>query len=295
MSTKNPKSILNAFIITSEWNDFNGKNSLIFWGISDEGTVKLIFKNKPVFFIDRSIEKLDFHYSHIRKEVELKSFSLNPVDAIYFNTQSDLLKAAEFLHSQGITTYESDLTPTKRFLMEREINAQVKIEGNFVKQDNVFIFQNPKISPVDYSPNLKIASIDIETNVKDDSIYSYAIHFTTPKQEIKIVRVLGESNQKLNDYIFQHDSEKVLLENFCTDLKTMDPDIIIGWNVLGFDLKILEERAIKNRVKFSIGRDNSVSKIIQRTSNRYFAKISGQNCFRRTNDFTFCFLFFYKL
>jgi DNA polymerase II len=270
------KNILNAFLITNEWNDFNGKNSLIFWGISDEGTVKLIFKNRPVFFIDRHVKKLDIPYSHMRKEVNLKSFSLNPVDAIYFNSQFDLLKASELLKTQGTTTYESDLTPAKRFLMEKEINAEVKIEGEFVKHENVLVFQNPKISPVDYLPKIKIASIDIETNIKDDSIYSYAVHFTNSEKEKKIVRVLGETNQKLDDYIFQHDSEKVLLENFSADLKQLDPDIIIGWNVLGFDLKILEERSLKNRVKFSIGRDNSVSKIIQRTSSRYFAKISGR-------------------
>ena len=275
MKSKNTNS-LNAFLITSEWNDFNGKNLLIFWGISDEGTIKLIFPNKPVFFIDREIKKLDLPYSYMRKEVKLKSFSLNPIDALYFNTQTDLLKAAEFLHSQHTTTYESDLAPTKRFLMEREINAQVKIEGEFNKQDNVYIFQNPKISPVNYSPSLKIASIDIETNVKDDSIYSYAIHFTSSKEESKIVRVLGETDQKLNEYIFQYDSEKKLMENFCADIRTFDPDIIIGWNVLGFDLKIIEERSIKNSVKFSIGRDNSISKIIQRSSSSYFAKISGR-------------------
>ena len=275
-SASNSKIEHFAFLLSNEWNDFNGKNSLIFWGISDEGTVKLIFPNKPVFFIDRDIAKLDIPYSHMRKKVKLRSFALNPVDAIYFNTQFDLQKAVEHLQTQHITTYESDLTPAKRFLMERGINAQVKIEGKFVKQDNVLVFQNPKISPIEYSPTLKIASIDIETNVKDDSIYSFAIHFTNAENEIKIVRVLGESNKQLNEYIHQHDSEKMLLENFTSDLKKLDPDIIIGWNVLGFDLKILEDRSLKKGVKFSIGRDNSVSKIIQRTSNRYFAKISGR-------------------
>lgn len=278
MSVTNNSNIVEyyAFLFTSEWNDFNGKNSLIFWGTSDEGNVKLVFNNKPVFFIDRNTQELNLPYSHMRKEVNLKSFSLNPVDAIYFNTQFDLQKSAELLNSQHIKTYESDLNPAKRFLMEKEINAQIKIKGKFIRQDNVLVFQNPKISPTEYSPKLKIASIDIETNVKDDSLYSYAIHFTSSEKEIKIVRVLGESKQKLAEYIYQHESEKSLLENFVTDIKDLDPDIIIGWNVLGFDLNILEERSLKNRVKFSIGRDNTVSKIIQRTSNRFFSKISGR-------------------
>lgn len=276
MSKESSKNNLNVFLTTTEWNDFNGKNSLIFWGVSDEWTVKIIFKNKPVFFIDRHVTELNLPYSHLRKEVELKSISLNPVDAIYFNTQFDLQKGAEQLRKQFIITYESDVTPTKRFLMEKEINAQVKIEGEFVKQNDLLIFNNPKVSSVEYSPKLKVASIDIETNVKDDSIYSYAIHLTNPEKEIKIVRVLGEVNKQLADYIFQHESEKILLQKFSADIKELDPDIIIGWNVLGFDLKILEERSLKNKVKFSIGRDNSISKLIQSASNRYFAKISGR-------------------
>lgn len=276
MVNKQSQITINAFLITNQWNDFNGENSLIFWGISDKETVKLVFKNKPVFFIDRDVKELNLPYSHFRKEVNLKSFLLNPVDALYFNTQFDLQKAADQLRTQFITTYESDLTPSKRFLMERGINAQVKIVGDFVKQGNILVFQNPKIHTVDYTPKLKIASIDIETNVKDNSIYSYAIHFTNSEKENKIVRVLGENNKKLDEYIFQHDSEKILLEKFASDIKELDPDIIIGWNVLGFDLKILEERSLKNKVKFSIGRDNSISKIIQRASNRYFAKISGR-------------------
>ena len=129
MSKEIPNNILNAFLTNNEWNDFNGKNSLIFWGISEQGTVKLIFKNKPVFFIDRHVTDLNLPYSHLRKVVEFKSISLNPVDAIYFNTQFDIQKGAEHLRLQNITTYESDITPTKRFLMEKGINAQVKIEG----------------------------------------------------------------------------------------------------------------------------------------------------------------------
>ena len=83
-STSNSKIEQSAFLFANEWNDFNGNNSLIFWGISEKGTVKLIFKNKPVFFIDSDIKKIDLPYSHMRKKVNLKSFLLNPVDALYY-------------------------------------------------------------------------------------------------------------------------------------------------------------------------------------------------------------------
>lgn len=267
---------INAFLLTDEWNDFNNRNSLIFWGISNEGNVKLIFTNKPVFFVDHLKQNLNLQYSHLRKQTKLKSFSLNPVDAIYFNTQNDLLRAEESLRSQNIKTYESDIIPTKRFLMEKGINAQVNIEGKYTKQDNLLIFQNPKITSVNFTPSLRIASIDIETNVEDNSIFSYAIHLTHNEKQKKIVRVLGNDNKQISDYVFLYKSEKIILENFVNDIKIFDPDIIIGWNVLGFDLTILEERAKIRNVKFTIGRDNSISRITQRSAGRHFARISGR-------------------
>jgi len=260
------KISLSAFLLTDEWNDFNNNNSLIFYGVSDEGTVKLVFKNRPVFFVDHSTQNLNLQFAHLRKQTKLKSFSLNPVDAIYFDTQNDLLRAEEFLRSNKIQTFESDVIPTKRFLMEKGINAQVKIVGEFFKQENILVFENPKITPISFTPKVKIASIDIETNVKDNSIYSFAIHLTQN----------GKENKKLNDIVFQHESEKLILEKFIEDIKRLDPDIIIGWNVLGFDLTILEKRAKVRNVKFSIGRDNSISKITQRNPGRYFARISGR-------------------
>jgi DNA polymerase-2 len=270
------KSVLKAFLICDEWNDFNNRNTLIFWGISEKGAVKLIIKNKPVFFIDRSAKIPDIPFPYHRKEVKLKSFSLDPVDALYFNTQKDLLKTVEILNSANIKTYENDINPTRRFLMERGINAQVKIEGEYSEEENFLVYQNPRITPDQFTPNLKIASIDIETNVEDNSIYSYAIHQTHLDEEVKIVRVLGDSDKQLAENVYQHSSEKNLLQNFIDDIKLSDPDIIIGWNVLGFDISILAERAAVNNVKFSIGRDSSISKIIQRTAGRFFARISGR-------------------
>ncbi|MDX1699391.1 MAG: DNA polymerase II [Melioribacteraceae bacterium] len=226
--------------------------------------------------MDRSLEILELPFPNFRKEVELKSFSRNPVDAIYFNTQNDLLRAAEYLDSKSIRTYESDINPTRRFLMERGINVQIKIDGKYSIENGVIIFQNPKILPDTYIPKLKIASLDIETNAADNSLYSYAIHFKGDDLEKKIVRVLGDEETQLDNNVYQCLSEKQLMEYFIFDIKELDPDIIIGWNVIGFDLKILEERSQYHKIKFTIGRDSNLSKIILRSKNRYFPRITGR-------------------
>ncbi|MFI5237985.1 MAG: hypothetical protein ACHQLA_08605, partial [Ignavibacteriales bacterium] len=117
------KQTANVFILTGEWQDIRGKNILKFVGTSDElGTVELIFTNKPVFFIKDSSVISNLSIPNSRKDVELKNFEEKKVDALYFNTQRDLKTAVEELERIGVSTFESDVDPSRRFLMERFIN-----------------------------------------------------------------------------------------------------------------------------------------------------------------------------
>ncbi|MFA0725101.1 3'-5' exonuclease, partial [Vibrio sp. 10N.222.49.E5] len=54
-------------------------------------------------------------------------------------------------------------------------------------------------------------------------------------------------------------NEKVLLEAMIAWFSEFDPDIIIGWNVIDFDFRLLHKRAEWNEVKLTIGRDNQPS------------------------------------
>ncbi|MFA0026349.1 3'-5' exonuclease, partial [Vibrio sp. 10N.261.49.A5] len=50
-----------------------------------------------------------------------------------------------------------------------------------------------------------------------------------------------------------------LLEAMIAWFSEFDPDIIIGWNVIDFDFRLLHKRSEWNEVKLSIGRDNQPS------------------------------------
>jgi DNA polymerase-2 len=181
------KQSVKVFILTGEWRDIRGKNVLKFVGTSDDlGTVELIFSNNPVFFVERksSISNLSVPYN--RKEVELKNFDHKEVDALYFNTQRDLKTADEELARMSVTTFESDVDPARRFLMERFINAQIKVDGVFYQKNNLASFTNPKIEPCEFTSNLLIASIDIETGSQNSKLYSIAIHLFGTIEEKKV-------------------------------------------------------------------------------------------------------------
>ena len=267
-----------VFILTGEWFDIKGKNLIRLYGISEElGPVELNYdKVKPVFFVNTEISLNGINVNYSRKQLKLSSFEGNKVDAVYFNTQRDLKIAAEFLDLKNIITYESDIDPVKRFLMERFINVQAVVAGEARKRDTLTTFNNPKILPCDIIPQFVIASIDIETGIKDDALYSIAVHVTGRSGEYKKVFMIGTGSNKLPDYITLSETEKELLNEFSLWFKKIDPDIIIGWHVIGFDLMFLEKKYQALNVPFDLARDGGRRTLKTRKSGGYYAVIPGR-------------------
>ena len=185
---------IKAFILTGEWQDVKGRNVLKFIGVSEDSSpVEVIITNvKPVFFIERTVTETGLKQACKRKQVKLKNFAGDNVDALYFNTERDLRVAAEELENKGIKSYESDVNPVRRYLMERFLNAQIKVTGKSVTEDKLKRFTNPKIEACEISPHLKIASIDIETGSGNRLLYSIAIHLTNGNAEEKKVFIVGD-------------------------------------------------------------------------------------------------------
>ena len=285
------KQSAKVFILTGEWQDIRGKNFLKFIGVSDTlGTVELAFSNSPVFFIEKisSVTNLPFPFS--RKEVKLKNFEGKNVDALYFNTQRDLKAAVEELEKIGVKTFESDVDPTRRFLMERFINAQVKVEGVFYQKNNLATFNNPKIEPCEITPELLIASIDIETG-QNNQLYSIAIHLSGKFDEKKVF-IVSNNKEKLPSHISIFSDEKELLQNFLNWFNEKDPDVLIGWHVIGFDLMFLENKCKELMIPFDIARADGRVSLRQRKPSGYFASVTGRIVIDgpvalRTSFFTF--------
>jgi len=265
-----------VFILTGEWMDVRGKNVLRFVGTSDNsGIVELNFSNNPVFFIENKSVVAHLSVPYNRKEVELKNFEYKKVAALYFNSQHDLKTAKEELEGMAIRTFEADIDPTRRFLMERFINAQVQVEGTFTKKKNLTSFSNPKIEPCEFTPKLVIASIDIETGAQNSQLYSIAVHLSG-KEEMQKVFIVSDEKIKLPDYIEIFEDEKDLLQNFLQWFKEKDPDVIIGWHVIGFDLMFLERKCNELMIPFDISRANGRVSLRQRKPSGYFASVTGR-------------------
>lgn len=267
-----------VFILTGEWQDLQKGNTLHFWGVSDDGTPVEFFIDtvRPVFFINRENPSLNLPVHYTRKEVKLKSFDFKDADALYFKTQKDLRSAADYLHSRNVRTFESDVDPVKRFLMERFIYAQLQLKGESVKADSGLRFINPKVEPCEFEPQFRTASIDIETGITDGTLYSIAVDLRRPGGEEKVVFMLGDvPSQEQDGRLMIFKTEKELLQSFLAWFKKSDPDIIIGWHVIGFDLMFLENKARELHVSFDISRCGKLT-LTERKSGGYYAYIPGR-------------------
>lgn len=135
--------------------------------------------------------------------------------------------------------------------MERFITAPVSFEGE--ARDGC-ISSELKPAP-DYRPSLRLVSLDIETSVKGE-LYSIALEGCGARQ----VYMLGPPNGAAakTDFALEYcESRVVMLRRFNAWMAHHDPDAIIGWNVVQFDLRVLQRHADDCGVPLALGRDGS--------------------------------------
>lgn len=277
MKTDN-KISADVFLLTGEWSDYSGKNILKLVGTSDElGPVEIIVtKNKPVFFVEKASVLNPLNKTFLRKETRLNNFNNKSVDALYFNTQRALTDLAESIQQTNQITYESDVDPLRRFLMEKSINSQMKITGVADKKDSITKFIDPAIELLEITPHFVIASIDIETGAKTNQLYSIAAHITGKNGEHKKVFMIGEKPKRSSELISYYNDERDLLTNFFIWFKEVDPDIIIGWHVIGFDLLFLDNKCRELGISLDIARANGRVSIRQRKPSGHFISVTGR-------------------
>lgn len=269
---------MKGLILTDNILDGPQGSCLEYWIKSDQGPIRAIFDNENhVFFVERRAQ-FELVPGVERKPLNLINFQGQSVDGLYFKTYRSLLTFREGLNSQGIRTFESDVKTNERFLMERFISGTCQLSGDFIKKNNYLEVLNPKIMKADCSVGLSLFSLDIETSMEND-LFSIAFHYIClhTKKEIKKVAIIGE--EKNTDEVFFFKNEAQLLDSLIEDIKKLDPDIICGWHVVGFDLDFIIKKCKQYNRTFNIGRANAPVRISERRSGGLYIDIPGRIVF----------------
>lgn len=213
-----------------------------------------INKFNPYFYVKKSNAKLipkDFTV----EDTKLTNFAGDKVVKVFSSKRADLNNLVKDLHKEKeIETYEADLKPHYRFLIEHNLLNSIEIDGDYEPSEKIDrVYQNPKIKPSDFSPKFKVISIDIETG-KPGGLFCIGIYAENYKKNFMI------TDKKLKDTVSCKD-ERDCLTNFKEEIIKLDPDIITGWNVIDFDFVYLRDLYRKHNLPFDIGRTNQEPKI----------------------------------
>src|SRR5690554_253960 len=264
-----------AFLLTSHWHD---EQHLVFWWKTEQGVVRQQVEQQAICFIqqqhqaqaERSIKLLRWPIEI--KPVALKHFNGQPVSACYL-PNSYRYRWQQFLAEQNIPTYEVDIRPTDRYLMERFVYGQAQLVGEFSAGLESFVSANYQsfqgnikpIKNIQWQPTLRALSLDIETSFarlnQPDHLYSVSLY----ADDYELVLMIGETEN--THYIEYYPDESSLLLALLEKLNTYDPDVIMGWNIVQFDFQFLIKKFQQHGLEFNLGRDGSA--LTHRYDNRY--------------------------
>ena len=267
-----------GFVLTRHWRDTPAGTQVSFWLATDQGPrfIRLPVQSSVMFIPEAHRKPLDWLLKGERdielRPLELCDFHHRKVLGLYTRQHRQLMDLEKRLRAAGVDVYEGDVRPPERYMMERFITAPVWFDGT---PDATGALLDAQMKPApDYRPPLKLVSLDIETTAQGD-LYSIALEGCGERQ----VYMLGPPNKTdAVDFKLDYcDTRGQLLERLNQWLATHDPDAIIGWNVVQFDLRVLHEHAQRLNVPLLLGRgDEPMTWREHGSRNHYFAAAAGR-------------------
>ena len=179
-----------------------------------------------------------------------------------FRTEHDMKRAEWMCHNQKYGVYEANLNPVLRLMHRTGIQSTGWLEANGTPANtsgcviDLRVADWRTLKPVardDIAP-FRIASVDIECFSDDGSFpnatklsdvcFQVAITTRTFGQDAMQRKVLCVKQTTCSDSE-SFTCERDMLERFAEYIRDeLDPDIVTGWNIFGFDLEYLYTRTV---------------------------------------------------
>ncbi|MFK7991311.1 MAG: DNA polymerase II [Sandaracinaceae bacterium] len=240
------------YLLTRELRPRREGLELVLWGTGPGGPVEVCFPGQEaVFFVPRDVAT----EAGRRRSVPLEALHGGPVDAVYFRDRKSLAREAERLAARGTPGLEVDVKPADRFLMERFVTAGFRVVGEPEAREGHTRMIAPKLEAAFMTPTLRVASFDVESEGLDGPLISVAV--VSGETERAFVRGRGVPGAAC------FETEAETLRAFLDCVAELDPDVLIGWNVVEFDVAYLEARCRLHRVPFRLGRGGNTARVLK--------------------------------
>ncbi|WP_368163866.1 DNA polymerase II [Aeromonas sp. R6-2] len=249
-----------GFILTRHARDHGGQTEIILWLWSPQGPVRLVIPGQePLFFVpaDQIDEAMALFRAHgVRgraRRLPMQTFDGRPVAGLYFPTLAAFHKAVELLLIKGTEHFEADIRLPERYLMERFITAGVRFQGHSSRRGGLWQISDGRCAPAEVAPTLSWVSLDVECAM-DGALFSVGL--SSPMDERVIM--IGEPEEMGTPVEWVAD-EPALLAALERWFQRFDPDLVMGWNVVNFDFRLLLRRADLHKRRLRLGRGRELA------------------------------------
>src|SRR3984957_11889729 len=198
-----------------------------------------------------------------------RSFAGTPVCRLEAETPQDIPGLRDRLHAAGIETFEADVRFAVRYLIDRGIKGGCEIDGDWTPGNGVNrVYSNPTLRPTRVDVEPRVLSFDIETDGKGERLLAISLY----APGVDEVLIVDGGDRAMPDRARRCADERDALDMFCARVKEIDTDVLTGWNVIDFDLTVLQQLAARLNHPFALGREPGAIRL--RKAEGYFG--SGQ-------------------
>ena len=261
-----------GFILQASYRIQDGSPVVHLFGMLEGGGTFLVrdARQVPHFHIRRRDAERAYSLGATRQfETASRTFSGDPVLRVDVAVPQDAVTLRVRLNGDGVETFEADVRFAVRYLIDRDIRGGCEIRGAFKQGERITrIYDDPQLRPADFVPTPTVLSFDIETDPKARHLLAIAVY----GEGVDEVYVVDPDGRPMPERAISCTDERAALAAFVDRVQGTDPDILTGWNVIDFDLKVLDRIAKRLRVPLDLGREAGSVRI--RSAQGYFG--SGQ-------------------
>ncbi len=244
-----------GFVLQPTWRTEAGRPVVQLHGKLESGRAFLVRdrRSAPHFFVrEADVEPARRLGARARAErPPRRTLRGEPLSRVELERPQDAPPLRERLENAGIRTFEADVRFAYRYLIDRGIRGSIEIRGEPRRTDEVpLVYDDPETGPADWTPELSVLSLDIETDPRARRLLSVALVGCGVAE----VLLLTPPGAPCPEGARPCPTERALLEELMRRVREIDPDVLTGWHVAGFDLAVLERLAGSHGLRLELGR-----------------------------------------
>ncbi len=248
MESSKKQKIINAWSVTTKKGNLNPGDIVIISNNDGKRRIEVIKDFAWYFYVDKTglslVNDLKVQ-GHIKAFNEGRKYIKVWVDKKFFKDR-DLQDMIRIFNDKNVQTYEADIGPAKRYLLDLDFEIE------------------------DFD-NINLYYFDIETDDGHGNIeYETNGDFTSIKAKDRVLSVAFVSRTGASHF-FHNGDEKVLLEEVNRFLNEKEVDMLVGWNSKDFDVPYLWKRMELHGINSSYMR-NILHEDLQKRVQYFYSK-----------------------